>query len=84
MKDVYLLTVLELPHHSIIIPLGDSFGITHRALDERLQTPFQQLVHLVVIIIIVPDTEHALYVIPDGSAKTRGVHLVVRTHCVIS
>lgn len=78
-----LLAVLELPHHAIVIPFGHALRIANGALDERLETTLEELVHLVVIVIVVPDAEHALYVVPDRSSETGRVHLAVRAHGVV-
>lgn len=79
----YLFTMFELPHDAIVIPLGDALRITNSALDEGLQASFEQLIDLVVIIIVVPYAEHALYVVPDRSSEARRVDLVVRAHRVV-
>lgn len=75
--------MFELPHHTLVIPLSDTFGVTNGALDESLETTLEQLVHLVVIVIVVPDAEHTLYIIPDCSSEARRVNLAVRAHGVI-
>lgn len=82
-KATNLLAVLEFPHHAIVIPFGHAFRVTNGALDERLQAALEELVNLVVIVIVVPDTEHALNVIPDRPSETGRVHLAVRAHRVI-
>lgn len=81
--STYLFTVLELPHDAIVIPLCDALRITNGALDEGLEATLEQLIHLVVIIIVVPDAEHALYVVPDRSSEARRIDLVVRAHGII-
>lgn len=75
--------MFEFSHDAIVIPLGDALRITNGALDEGLQTPFEQLIDLIVIVIVVPYAEHALYVIPDSPSKARRVDLVVRAHRVV-
>lgn len=81
--STYLFTVFELPHDAIVIPLCDAFRITNGALDEGFEATLEQLVHLVVIVIVVPDAEHALYVVPDCTSEARRIDLVVRAHGVI-
>lgn len=63
--STYLFTVFELPHDTIVIPLCDALRITNGTLDEGFEATLEQLIHLVVIVIIVPNAEHALYVVPD-------------------
>lgn len=75
--------MFELPHDPIVIPLGDALRIANGALDEGLQASFEQLIDLVVIVIVVPYTEHALYVVPNRSSEARRINLVVRAHRVI-
>lgn len=71
LKDTstYLFTVFELPHDTIVIPLCDTLRITNGALDEGFEATLEQLIHLVVIVIVVPNAEHALYVVPDRSSE---------------
>lgn len=85
MEDIsaYLFTVFELPHDAIVIPLCDALRIANGALDEGFEATLEQLVHLVVIIIVVPDAEHALYVVPDRTSEARRIDLVVRAHSII-
>lgn len=75
--------MLELPHDAIVIPLCDALRITNGALDEGLEATLEQLIHLVVIVIVVPDAEHALYVVPDRPSEARRIDLVVRAHGII-
>lgn len=75
--------MFELPHDAVVIPLGDALGIADGALDEGLEASLEQLIDLVVIVVVVPDAEHALYVVPYGSPEARRVDLVVRAHCVV-
>lgn len=75
--------MLELPHNAIIIPLCYALRIADGALDEGFEAALEQLVHLVVIVIVVPDAEHALYVVPDRASEARCVDLVVRAHGII-
>lgn len=75
--------MLELPHDTIVIPLGDALRIANGALDEGLEAALEQLVHLVVIVIVVPDAEHALYVVPYRPSEARRVDLAVRAHGVV-
>lgn len=63
--STYLFTVFELPHDTIVISLCDTLRITNGTLDEGFEATLEQLIHLVVIVIIVPNAEHALYVVPD-------------------
>ena len=79
----YFFTVLEFSHNSVIIPLGNSFRITHSAFYESFQAPFEKLIDLVIVVIVVSYSEHALYVIPNGATKSRCVDLVMSTHSVI-
>lgn len=75
--------MFELSHDSIVVPLGDSFWIADGALDEGLQASLQKLIDLVVIVIVVPDAEHALDVVPYGPSEPRSVHPAMRAHCVV-
>lgn len=75
--------MLELPHDEIVIPFGDTFRITDGALYKSLEASFEQLIHLVVIVIVVPDAEHTLNVIPDGPSETGRVDFAVLAHRVI-
>ena len=75
--------MFELSHHAIVVPFRHTFRIANGALDKRLQATLEQLVHLVVIVIVVPDAEHTLNVVPDRSSETGRVHLAVRAHCVV-
>lgn len=81
--DTYLLAMLELPHDAIVVLLGDALWITDGALDEGLEAALEQLIHLVVIVVVVSDAEHALYVVPYGTSEARRVDFVVRAHGVI-
>lgn len=85
MEDIstYLFTVFKLPHDAIVIPLCDALRIANGALDEGFEATLEQLIHLVVIVIVVPDAEHALYIVPDRSSKARRVDLVVRAHGIV-
>lgn len=80
---VYLFAVFKLPHDTIVIPLRDALRITNGALDEGLQASFEQLIDLIVIVIVMPYAEHALYVVPDCPSEARRVDLVVRAHRVV-
>lgn len=75
--------MFELPHDTIVVLFGDAFRITDGALDEGFEAALEQLVHLVVIVIVVSNAEHALYVVPYGTSEARRVDLVVRTHGVV-
>lgn len=75
--------MLELPHDAIIILFGDTFRIANSTLDEGFEATLEQLIHLIVIVIVMPDTEHALYVVPDRSSEARRVDLIVRAHGVV-
>lgn len=79
----HLLTMLEFSHHAIIIPLCDAFRITDSTFDESLKTALKELVHFIVIVVVVPDAEHTLYVVPDCSSETWRVHFVVRAHRIV-
>lgn len=85
MEDIstYLFTMLELPHDAIVVPLCDALRIANGALDESFEATLEQLIHLVVIVIVVPDAEHALYVVPDRPSEARRIDLVVRAHGII-
>lgn len=85
MEDIftYLFTVFEFPHDAIVIPLCDALRIANGALDEGFEATLEQLIHLVVIIIVVPDAKHTLYVVPDRTSEARRIDLVVRAHGVI-
>lgn len=75
--------MFELPHDAIIIPLCDALRITNGALDEGFEATLEQLIHLVIIIIVMPDTKHTLYVVPDRTSEARRIDLIVRAHGVI-
>lgn len=75
--------MFELPHDAIVIPLCNALRIANGALDEGFEATLEQLIHLVVIIIVVPDAEHALYVVPDRTSEARRIDLVVRAHSII-
>lgn len=75
--------MFKLPHDAIVIPLCDTLRIANGALDEGFEATLEQLIHLVVIVIVVPDAEHALYIVPDRSSKARRVDLVVRAHGIV-
>lgn len=75
--------MFELPHDAIVIPLSDALGIANGALDEGLQASLEQLIDLIVIVIVMPYAEHALYVVPDRPSEARRVDLVVRAHRVV-
>lgn len=75
--------MLELPHDAIVIPLCDALRVANGALDEGFEAALEQLIHLVIIVVVVPDAEHALYVVPDRASEARRVDLVVRAHGVI-
>jgi len=85
LKDTftYLLAMLKFPHYTLVIPLGDALRITNGALDEGLEAALEQLIHFVVIVVVVPDAEHALYVVPNRPSEARRIHLAVRAHGVI-
>lgn len=75
--------MLELPHDAIVILFSDTFRIANGALDESFEATLEQLIHLVIIVIIVPDAKHTLYVIPDRPSEARCVDLIVRAHGVV-
>lgn len=75
--------MLELPHDTIVVSFRDALRITDCTLDEGLEAPLEQLIDLVVVVVVVPDAEHTLDVIPNGPPEARGVDFAVRAHCVI-
>lgn len=75
--------MLELSHNTIIISLCYAFWITNCALDESFKATFEQLIHLIVIIIIMPYAKHTLNIIPNGAPEARCIDLTVCTHRII-
>lgn len=75
--------MLELPHDAIVILFSNTFRIANSALDEGFETTLEQLIHLVVVVIIMSNAEHTLYVIPDRSSEARCIDLIVRAHGVV-
>lgn len=75
--------MLELPHDTIVILLSNAFRITDSAFDKGLKTSFEELINLVVIVVIVPYSEHTLDVVPYCSSETRCIDLTMRTHRVV-
>lgn len=75
--------MLKLPHDAIVILFSDTFRIANGALDESFEATLEQLIHLVVIVIVVPDAKHTLYIIPDRPSEARCVDLIVRAHGVV-
>lgn len=72
--------MLELPHEGIVILLGDAFRIARHRLYVWFQRPLQQLVNLRVVVIIVSDSEHTMYVVPDGPTEGWRINIRVITH----
>ena len=68
-RPTNLFRMLKLPHEGIVVLLCDTFRVTRHGLDVGFEGAFQQLVHLRVIIVIVSDSEHTMYVVPDRSAE---------------
>ena len=78
----YLFRMLELPHEAIIILSCDALGVASNSFDVGLEWPLQELVHFAVVVIIVPDSEHTVDVMPDGATEWSGVHVLGITHSV--
>ena len=75
--------MFEFPHDAIIIPLCNALRIANGALDESFEATLEQLIHLIVIVIVMPDAEHTLYIVPDRPSKARRIDLVVRAHSIV-
>lgn len=82
-EQSYLFAVLELLHDAVVVLLGDALGIAYGVLDEGLEAALEQLVDLVVVVVVVPDAEHAVYVVPNGPPEARRVDLAVGAHGVV-
>ena len=65
----HLLAVLQLDQHAVVVRLGYPLREAARRLDEHLERPVQQLVHLAVVVVVVADAVDALDVVPDGAPK---------------
>lgn len=74
---------MQLHQHTIVILFGNSLREATSGLDERLESPVQQLIHFVVVIIVVANAIDALDVVPDGSAKLAGVNVLAASDRVI-
>lgn len=79
----YLLRVPELLEDGVIIVAAETIGKADGSFDVGLEGAFQQLVHLTVVIVIMPDAEHALDVVPDGAPEARCINVLLRAHGVV-
>lgn len=61
--------MFELAEHPVVVFLSDTFRIAAGALDECLERALQQLVDLAVVVIVVPDAQQALDVVPNGATE---------------
>lgn len=61
--------MLQLLQNTIIIRLGDALREATGGFNEHLQVSLQQLIHLAIIVVIVPDSVDALNVIPDRAPE---------------
>lgn len=61
--------MLQLLQNTIIIRLGDALREATGRLNEHLQVSLQQLIHLAIIVVVVPDSIDALNVIPDRAPE---------------
>ena len=71
---------MELVHEAVVVVVGDALREAGDHLDVRLQAALQQLVHLAVVVVVVPDAEHAVDVVPDGVPERGRVHALVLAH----
>lgn len=76
--------MFELPQHPVIIFLSDPLRVAAGRLDERFEASLEQLIHLAIVVVVVPDAEHTLDVVPDGATEPRRVHIRAPAHCVVS
>lgn len=72
----------ELPHDVIVILLGSFFRITTNGLDKAFQVPFQQLVNLAIVVVVMSDTIHAVDVIPNRPSEHGRVDVIPIGHAV--
>lgn len=78
-----LLGVLKLPPETLIHSFGGLLRATYHGLYIDLKATVQKLVYFPIIIVIIPDAEHAVDVVPDGPAQHAGVHIFVCGHGVV-
>lgn len=64
-----LLGVLEFTHEAVIVFTRNALWVARHSLYIRLESSFQQLVHLAVIIVIMADAKHAVDVVPNRMAE---------------
>ena len=56
--------MFEFVHKAIVFLAGDTLGIAGDCFDVGFQVVSQQLVHFSVVVVIVPNAKHTLYVVP--------------------
>ncbi len=79
-RSTYLFRVSEFPHEGFVVLLHNTLGVAGDGFDVRLEGALQQLVHLGVVIVIVPDAEHTVDVVPNRAAEGRRVYVRVVAH----
>ena len=68
-RPTNLFRMLKLPHEGIVVFLCDTFWVARHGFNVRFEEALQQLVHLRVVIVIVSDPEHTMYVVPDRTTE---------------
>ena len=66
--------MFEALHDALVVFVGDALGEAGDGLDVGLEVALQQLVDLCVVVVVVPDAEHAVDVVPHGLAERRRVY----------
>lgn len=74
---------MQLLEDAVVVGPGDALRVADDHLDVGLERALEHLVHLAVVVVVVPDAEHALDVVPDGGAEARRVHVPLRAHEVV-
>ena len=64
-----LFRMLKFPHERIVVLLCDTFRVARHGFNVRFQGALQQLVHLRVVVVIVSDPKHTMYVVPDRTTE---------------
>lgn len=67
----------------IVISTSEALGEADGRFNVGLQGTFQHLIDFAVVVIVVPDAEHALNVIPNGCTEARRIDILLRAHKIV-
>jgi len=83
MGKIYLFRMVKLFEDAVVVGPRDPFGKADCHLDVGLEWALEDLIHFAVVVVVVPDTEHALNIIPNSRSKPRRIHVFFRAHRIV-